>query len=767
MKSHGSFSGAAGHAAANRPSSVLFLFQLSLISTVLAAAGVCMKASAQPNEWIWTGGSNTANQSAVYGTKGVSAAGNIPGGTAGAAGWTDLNGNFWLLAGNDLWMLNPSTLQWTWMNGSGGVNLNGVYGTLGVPAAGNQPGSRENALSWTDSHGNLWLFGGAGYDSNGGYSQLNDFWEFNSANGEWLWMAGSSTVIVCGITGNEMKPIYCPIGGTYGTLGVPAAGNLPGARESAVAWTDKAGNFWTFGGVGAVQPETAKIVNELWEYIPSTGEWGWMGGCSSGPVTDPCPIGVYGALGKPSPANIPGARSGASGWTDSNGNLWLFGGSGYDSAGNQGTLNDLWEFDPDGMQWTWMGGESTLACTTNASGITSCAGQPGVYGTQGIPASGNYPGARSSAMTWTDNEGNFWLFGGNGYDSAGTVGELNDLWELNPVTLEWAWMAGTNTIACTSIYGTTYCGQPGAYGELGIASVGNTPGGRDGSVGWKTNDGGLWLFGGEGYDSVGTGGSYSDYLNDLWEFQPSAPRLAVATPTFSPAAGTYTSVQMVTISDSTPNATIYYTTDGSAPTINSSAYTSAISVSSTETMQAMASAPGYSNSVVASANYTINLPPTFDLAMSSSSLTILAGGEGTMVVTIQPQNGFNGKVSFACSGVPSGSSCTFTPATVMLPGTASTTLTISSAAQSAALNGGVNRPIIPGGVLALAMFILGRKRSRASKLMAVFLLAAASGFVGGCGSSSKPARQPVTSTVTVTASSVSAVRQATFVLTVD
>ena len=61
----------------------------------------------------------------------------------------------------------------------------------------------------------------------------------------------------------------------------------------------------------------------------------------------------------------------------------------------------------------------------------------------------------------------------------------------------------------------------------------------------------------------------------------------VATPTFSPAAGTYTSTQMVSISDSTSGATIYYTTNGSTPTTASAVYSSAITVSETETLKAI------------------------------------------------------------------------------------------------------------------------------------------------------------------------------------
>ena len=71
-------------------------------------------------------------------------------------------------------------------------------------------------------------------------------------------------------------------------------------------------------------------------------------------------------------------------------------------------------------EWTWVGGSSTLpaSCVNNPSGF--CA-QPGVYGTLGIAAAGNIPGARDSAATWTDSNGNFWLFGGEGADSQGVL----------------------------------------------------------------------------------------------------------------------------------------------------------------------------------------------------------------------------------------------------------------------------------------------------------------------------------------------------------
>ena len=78
----------------------------------------------------------------------------------------------------------------------------------------------------------------------------------------------------------------------------------------------------------------------------------------------------------------------------------------------------------------------------------------------------------------------------------------------------------------------------------------------------------------------------------------------LSTPTFSPVAGTYTSAQSVSISDATSGATIYYTTNGTTPTTSSTRYTGPITVSSTETLEAIAAATG-DPSAVASATYTI------------------------------------------------------------------------------------------------------------------------------------------------------------------
>ena len=77
------------------------------------------------------------------------------------------------------------------------------------------------------------------------------------------------------------------------------------------------------------------------------------------------------------------------------------------------------------------------------------------------------------------------------------------------------------------------------------------------------------------------------------------------TPTFSPEGGNYTSAQNVEIITKTDGATIYYTIDGTDPTANSLVYSSAISVTETTTIKAIAEKDGYNKSAVASATYTI------------------------------------------------------------------------------------------------------------------------------------------------------------------
>jgi Chitobiase/beta-hexosaminidase C-terminal domain len=98
-----------------------------------------------------------------------------------------------------------------------------------------------------------------------------------------------------------------------------------------------------------------------------------------------------------------------------------------------------------------------------------------------------------------------------------------------------------------------------------------------------------------------SGLSASSVASATFTIQPGT----TAMPTFSPGTGTYTSTQSVSISDSTSGATIHYTTDGSTPTTSSAVYSSAITVSTSTTLKALAVASGLSQSAVASAAYVI------------------------------------------------------------------------------------------------------------------------------------------------------------------
>ncbi|HEY6445073.1 MAG TPA: hypothetical protein VIY53_01335 [Acidobacteriaceae bacterium] len=485
-------------------------------------------------DWTWMGGSSTVGanggQPGIYGTLGTAAPGNVPGGREQSLTWTDSAGNFWLFGGygmdstgvgfggqlNDLWQFNPSqgtSGEWTWMGGSkvtpasttfGAAGATGVYGTLGAAAPTNVPGGREQVASWTDAPGDIWLFGGEGIDVNGVTGELNDLWQFNpklGANGEWTWMGGNQSVGV---------PFGGP-SGVYGTMNTADPANVPGGRYGAISWVDASGNFWLFGGSGIDSAGGYGYLNDLWMFNPKLGvhgEWIWVAGGNLIGNGGNGASGVYGTPGTPDPANTPGARDAGMSWVDASGNVWLFGGYGVDSNGTLGFLNDLWKYTPASNgtagTWTWMGG----------SNIASSYGsvQTAVYGSLGVASSANVPGGRFSGVTWVDASGSLWLYGGDGYDSAGVNGYLNDLWKFDPAagtTGEWTWEGGSATVGRTS-------GQLGVYGTLGTASAANIPGGRFGMQGWVDPSGNLWLLGGDGYDAQGNQG----YLNDLWEYLP-------------------------------------------------------------------------------------------------------------------------------------------------------------------------------------------------------------------------------------------------------
>jgi hypothetical protein len=467
---------------------------------------------AQSPEWAWMGGSDTVYADAVYGNEYTPAATNTPGARFGSATWTDALGRLWLFGGygfdssgsdsilNDLWVFDPSQGahgEWAWVGGSdtappdGSFGPPGVYGTEYQFAPTNIPGGRYYSVTWTEPNGNIWLFGGYGVDSTGNTGDLNDLWVFSpyrGAHGEWAWVGGTNTAGGAGV---------------YGTENGFAASNIPGSRESAVTWIDANGRLWLFSGLGEDSAGTFGLLNDVWIFDPlrgAHGEWAWTGG-SDTVAAD----GDYGTEYEYSTSNAPGARLGATAWSNPSGGVCIFGGYGWDSQGEVGDLNDYWLFDPsqgaDG-EWAWAGGSNTSEAD-------------GVYGTEYEFAPANIPPPRDSALGWTAKDGAPWLFGGAINDQM-----RSDLWVFDPALSadgEWAWMGGSDQP--TPEPGPNP-GPPGVYGTEYQLSAANAPGARYDAAGWTSPNGRMWMLGGIGYDSTGKAG----YLNDLWELKvPNVP----------------------------------------------------------------------------------------------------------------------------------------------------------------------------------------------------------------------------------------------------
>src|SRR6267378_454833 len=428
------------------------------------------------NDWTWMDGANTSNSKGSFTAQPnpppnpPSQNNSTPGGRKFPATWTDLSGKLWFFGGygytyDPAVPLQPSYLgdMWVYIGtqnyGAGYFNYWQV-----VPPPNSVPPPRWGAVTWTDTvSGDLFLFGGQAGPSN----FLNDLWKYNISGNSWTYLGGAV---------NQSGVYSAP-----GTI-------FPGSRWGANARLDPSGNVWLFGGDGYDSAGTLGLLNDLWKYNVATNQWSWISGSKTVNQT-----GNYGILGTAAASNVPGGRESSVAWLDGSGNFWLFGGFDFDSTGHQNALNDLWEFKSN--QWTWMSGANVV-------------NQAGVYGTLGVGAATNVPGARWSSAAWTDRNGNLWLFGGQGFDSTAN-GSLSDLWVYTGG--QWIWVRGPSSVSQAGIYGIQ--ANPVVWPH-----VVDDPGGRYEPGYWIDPFNQMWMFGGEGVDSTGTGGN--GLLNDLWRYLP-------------------------------------------------------------------------------------------------------------------------------------------------------------------------------------------------------------------------------------------------------
>jgi hypothetical protein len=494
---------------------------------------------AQTNLWTWVNGMGNIKPIGNYGIKGVPDTANKPPlFTSEATYWSDNKGNIWMFGGtnyinyntnsylrNDLWKWDG--IQWTWLSGSKDGNVPGKYGVYRKADTSNCPGSRYSSSGWIDKDGNLWLYGGYGYDDTG-LGHLADLWKWDGHN--WTWMSGKSNS-----TTYTKNPNY---GSNYGIKNVPDTANFPVKSTDLTVWSDKEGNGWLFGG--------NYLQDDLWKW--DGNNWTWVAGSKQ-----QVPIPIYGIQGIADTANTPGGRLSCSVKQDGLGNTWLFGGYFINTAV---MLNDLWQWD--GHNWTYINGKKIDVTTTYNQY------DYGKFGSKGEASTTNQPSSRIRATCWIDNLNIFWLFGGNGVgqDSLAQPALLNDLWKWDGNN--WTWMGGGTMISAPDKKGTKgildtanwpsasllgfgwndnngndwiFIGDnvyqniwkwkdtqwawmyenliPSApasikpvYGLKGIPSSTNTPGSRSGGVSWSDKNGNLWLF---------EGGIY----NDIWKWDGS------------------------------------------------------------------------------------------------------------------------------------------------------------------------------------------------------------------------------------------------------
>jgi hypothetical protein len=583
-------------------------------------------------EWAWMGGAQTGGQPGVYGVKASYADAAQPGARFNATAWVDPTGVAWLFSGfgvdsasvtgnlNDLWSFDATkgaSGQWAWQGGLTALasctgngsycGVNGVYGTLGSSAAANLPGSRQAAAAWKDASGNLWLFGGWGFDSAGNEGYLDDLWEFvlpKALTAQTIDFPQPVSPVVYGA-----KPITLAATATSKLAVVFSVLSGPGK----VSGTN--GTTLTFTGAGTIVVATNQPGDATFAAAPQLTR-SIVVGKAAQTLAFPQPASplVFGAkpiaLTATSTSGLPVAFSVLSGpgkASGTNGATLAFTGVGtlVLAANQAGNAN------------------FTAAAQVTRSIVIGKAAQtlafpkpatPLVYGVKPITLKATASSGLAVAFSVLSGPGK--ASGANGATLTVTgVGTLvvaaNQAGNANFTAAPQLKYSIVVSKAPLTVAATSLAMKQGAKvpaltyaitGYVNSETAAKVLTGKPALTTAVTSKSAVGAY------AITTAAGTLKATNYAFIFKSGTLTVTgqVATPTLSLKAGKYKGAQKLTLADITPGATIYYTTDGSAPSAtHGTKYTATISVAKSETVKAVAVLAGCTASAQASAAYTI------------------------------------------------------------------------------------------------------------------------------------------------------------------
>jgi hypothetical protein len=313
--------------------------------------------------------------------------------------------------------------------------------------------SIENTTTWTDTAGNLWVFGGEMTNEDDSKTQSTDLWKFDSKQNNWKQITQIA---------DNKEAIF------------------PTTRREATAWTDPKGFLWLFGGRSLEN----ELLNDLWLFVIEKNTWQQVH-----KNTDP------------RENSAPSPRVESAHWIDVNRNLWLFGGREAGSERNyNGFQNDLWCYNIEKKEWkliepkqnqnnekhkpdpriqsaNFLGDESKLILfgglgeskTRNYFGGYSDIWIYNIkeniwhkkenekaentieiyekqYGVSGFENPETHPGFRIKPSYWQDKEGFCWLYGGQTIITSESINSEPYIWRLNSKSNLWSYFPIENDL---------------------------------------------------------------------------------------------------------------------------------------------------------------------------------------------------------------------------------------------------------------------------------------------------------------------------------